>query len=201
MKPSATLHIQLPPSAVDQFIPFFGSGVGIVSETGIPLMSLLCHQLGIDRQYVDQRIQTVFVNGRAVDRIDQVKLPANAVVALSAAMPGLVGAAFRKQGLLAGFRKDISHVHTLSIQDAHQQTVITLKLFNLVAKELGPGLLQRHIWVKGKILADFLQTLSTIKGSQEGTIIWNDKLLSKAEMDTFQWPEDWVALHIEYLDS
>jgi hypothetical protein len=33
---------------------------------------------------------------------------------------------------------------------------ITIKLFNLVAKELGPDLFQQGIWLKGKPLQDFI---------------------------------------------
>jgi hypothetical protein len=84
-------------------------------------------------------------------------------LALSAAMPGLVGAVMRKGGVLASFR------HSISAQtDAECKTVdlgtVTIKLFNLLVKELGAGFLARGIWIKSgdfKRYLDRSDTLST----------------------------------------
>lgn len=201
MIPEATLYIKTTSADIERLTPLFGSGVGIVTYDGIGLMSLLCDQLGMDRDYVDQRVQTVFVNSRAVDQLEQVILSADAVVALSAAMPGLVGATFRKQGLLAGFRKDISHVSDTSIHHDRHETVVTLKLFNLVAKELGPELLQRKVWLRGRQVPDLLKLLCTAEGMKNGTIVWDNELLSDEAMETFDWPDGWVALDVEILEE
>lgn len=198
MKPSGSLHLKLSISEVGRLMPIFNAGVGIVTHTGIPLMALLCDQLGIDRNYVEERIQTIFVNGRAVDNENKVILSANAVVALSAAMPGLVGATFRKQGLLAGFRKDISHTVSETMPTDQRTTVVTLKLFNLVAKELGADLLRQQVWVRGHLLRDLIIALYSSKGLEEGTIVWDEKVYSRDEIQDFKWPDGWVALHVTY---
>ncbi len=201
MKPTATFHAQVDPSQIERLIPLFGTGVGIVTQSGIALMTMLCDQLGIDRDYVDQRVQTIFVNGRAVDRVDQVSLPADAVVALSAAMPGLVGATFRKQGMLAAFRKDISHVSDAAVQIDRHDTVVTLKLFNLVARELAPELLRRKVWLKGRSLPDLLKALYSGQQVPDGTVVWDHRVLTGQEMARFQWPDGWVALDLEIVDE
>lgn len=201
MKPSGSLHIKVPVSTVERWIPIFNAGVGIVTHTGIPLMALLCDQLGIDRNYVQQRVQTIFVNGRAVDNENEVILPANAFVALSAAMPGLVGATFRKDGLFAGFRKDISHIGAKTAETTRHDTIVTLKLFNLVAKELVADLLRQHVWVKGPLLRDMILNSYAPNGLEEGTVVWDSDLFTQHEIQNFSWPDDWVALHVNFVDD
>ncbi|MGD8761249.1 MAG: hypothetical protein PVG87_02970, partial [Desulfobacteraceae bacterium] len=66
-----------------------------------------------------------------------------------------VGSTFRKAGVFAGMRSQISHDSGTSMH--HDGNIrITIKLFNLVAKELGPDLFQQGIWLKGKPLQDFI---------------------------------------------
>ncbi len=131
-----------------------GQGVGIRTATGISLKVLLCDHLGVDPNYLEDRIQTILVNGRAVDHVDQVNISDGDVIALSAAMPGLVGTTLRKGGHLAPMRTEISQQRVTS-DTIHGpgEGIITLKLFNMVAKEIGTKVLSRGIWLKGKVLA------------------------------------------------
>ena len=55
-----------------RFMPIFAGGVTITTRDGIALDELLCKQLGFKPSYVDGRVQTIFVNSRAVDQLDQV---------------------------------------------------------------------------------------------------------------------------------
>ena len=64
-----TLCMQLPKPLFERFNTLFGEGVGFETQTGIPLAAFLCEQLGIASDYLDQRVQTIFVNARAVDRV------------------------------------------------------------------------------------------------------------------------------------
>jgi hypothetical protein len=138
-------------------------------------MALLCDQLGIDRDYIDQRVQTFFINGRAVDQVEQIQVGNRDVIALSAAMPGLAGATLRKGGMFAGFRQAISYTGGSGPEKAPQQTVVTFKLFNLVARELAAQILHTGVWVKGPRLAEFLQQLDDNALTDSGTIKWNDQ--------------------------
>lgn len=198
MKPSGSLHLKLPASEVGRLATIFNVGIGIVTHTGIPLMALLCDQLCIDRSYIDQRIQTVFVNGRAIGNRNKAILSANAVVALSTAMPGLVGCAFHKQGPLTDCREDIVDTSLESAQTDRHATVVTLKLFNMVATELGPDLLRQQIWVKGHMLRELIMALYAPGGMEKGTIVWDEKVFFKDEVQKFKWPNAWMALHVTY---
>ena len=172
----------------------FGSGVGIPAQVGMPLVELLCGRIGIAPDYLDQRVQTIFVDGRTVDRPEEVRITEHATVALSAAMPGLMGATLRKGGLLAVFRKDISQRPTDRLEAEHHDTMVTLKLFNMVAKELGPMLLQQGIWLKGPSLAGHFAQLSPSALAAIDSVVWNGQSLPPDRLPAVAWPEGWIRL-------
>jgi hypothetical protein len=108
---------------------------------------------------VDERIQTLFLNGKAIDSPGTALLRDDSTLALSAAMPGLLGATLRKGGRYARMRNEISY------QEQSQSTpvregLVLLKLFNLLPAEIGPAVLTRGIWLKGEELNHFLRELS-----------------------------------------
>ncbi|MBI5895606.1 MAG: hypothetical protein HZB24_06245 [Desulfobacterales bacterium] len=200
MQPAATLHLNLPPAAADQFGIAFSAGVGIKTMAGISLTDLLCRQLAIDPEYVDRRIQTIFLNQRAVDRTEQVIIPAGAVLALSAAMPGLVGATFRKGGVLAGFRKDISYrnIPAPPQDGSREETLITLKLFNLVARELGPRLLSLGVWIDSRILKQLVAQIQAAAPMPLDACQWNGRECPPTQLAELCWPEGWIALSVAW---
>lgn len=194
--PEITLHLKLPERGIRQLFPLFHSGIGIKTLAGISLMGLLHGQLGIDEDIIRDSVQTVFINGRAVDHAEKVKIPPDAVVALSAAMPGLVGATLRSGGLLAGLRQGISYPEEGNVPDElKNETLIQLKLFNLAAENLAPQILPRGILVKGETLRDLLNH-SQLSGylEQKGAMEWNGRQMSMDDLDHLIPPEGWVAL-------
>lgn len=68
----------------------------------------LTHGLGLEPAYAESRIQTILRNGLAVDGFD-VALNDRDRLALSAAMPGVAGAALRRGGYYAALRAGITH--------------------------------------------------------------------------------------------
>jgi len=184
----------MPPAAADHFSILFSAGVGIKTIADISLSDLLCRQLGIAPEYVDQRIQTIFLNYRAVDRTEQVIVPAGAVLALSAAMPGLAGATFRKGGALAAFREDISYrdIPATPASGRQQETLITLKLFNLVARELGPHLLSLGVWIDSPTLKQLVSQIFAAPTHIEACR-WNDLELTSDQLCELKWPEGRIA--------
>jgi hypothetical protein len=142
------LHLQVDPSGLPLFFSLFEKGVVLSAKIGCTLRDFLCGQLGIADDYLDQRVQTLFLDFRPVDDVDTAVVRDGAVLALSAAMPGLLGATMRKGGRYAAFRKDISQ-HADDCGICETQGRVTVKLFNMVARELGPGLLEAGIEVDG----------------------------------------------------
>ncbi len=118
----------------------------------ISISELLTELPGFTEEYIRDRVQTIFVNGLAEDNTER-KLEPGDILALSAAMPGLAGAIFRRGGRHASLRTWPSPVFHA---DSDQSGFITLKLFNMIAAETGPQLLNKGILIKGRILARFL---------------------------------------------
>ncbi len=125
----------------------------LVPVTGtVSIAELLKDLPGFDETYIRKRVQTIFVNGLAEDNAAR-KLAPGDTLALSAAMPGLAGAIFRRGGQHASLR---TRPLTAEPLKADQSGHITLKLFNMIAAETGPLLLQAGILIKGKTMGRFL---------------------------------------------
>lgn len=158
MPDSTSTHIELTVAA--RWLPVFGrllsEGFVMAAQTGVSVEAFLCEQVGIGADYLAHRIQTVFLDSQAVDDVRKAVVTDGAVVALSAAMPGLVGAVMRRGGLYAGLRSGISYRPAFASTTVKPGTV-RLKLFNLVAKELGPGFLARGIRLDGRAFEAFLR--------------------------------------------
>ena len=122
---------------------------------GTTVHGFLAKELELSEQYIENRIQTIFLNGRAVDNMKTAELSGGDTLALSAAMPGLVGATFRRGSRYAAMRQNVSHFNNRTSNPEKTKTVV-LKLFNLVAKEIGPGLLASGIPVQGSDLISLL---------------------------------------------
>jgi hypothetical protein len=153
MEPMRHVQLDVPEDRLPVFFGLLRNGFSADVAIGCDLEQMLCNQLNIAPDYLRDRIQTVFLNHSPVDDLSCAAVPDRAVISLSAAMPGLNGAIMRRGGPLARLRQSISHT-----ADAVCKTVapgrITLKLFNLVAKELGPQFLSRGIIVSGSALGE-----------------------------------------------
>jgi hypothetical protein len=154
MEPAYTLALSSLEMQMAVWTPLLGGGIGIATPLGISLKEFLCGQLKIPSQYLEQRIQTILVNSHPVDDVEQLLIADGDVIALSAAMPGLAGATLRRGGHLAPMRAAISRQRGQSRDASKRSGVVIVKLFNMVATEIGPRILAREIYIKGRDLAD-----------------------------------------------
>ena len=194
-------HIQL--TVASENIPkFFGllrSGFSIDLAVGCSLEHMLCEQLRIAPDYLENRAQTVFLNSSPVDDLATAAVPDKAVISLSAAMPGLNGAIMRRGGPLAGMRHSISHVPD-QVCSQSSPGRITLKLFNLVAKELGKQFLARGVVVSTKSLGELLaqQTSNFWQGVKSAAV---DRSPCQADQIVLaEWPEQEVLLQVQAIE-
>jgi hypothetical protein len=153
------LDLSLKPDRMSLFSHLLGQGFIINTRTGISIRELLCQQIGVSDEYLDRRIQTIFLNGKVVDDVDTAVIRNGAVLALSAAMPGLAGATLRRGGVYAAMRKEISH-HNKTSNDSTGNGSVTIKLFNFLALELGAIFLERGIRINGKQIENFFQKVT-----------------------------------------
>ena len=136
----------------EKFLPIFsqllGQGFTTGIRTGSTVKALLRDQLGFEEVYIENRIQTLFLDGKAVDNLNSTMIESGAVLALSGAMPGLAGATLRRGGFYGKMRGEISHRKDIG-SDTCRESNVTVKLFNLILKELGPLFLKKGILVNG----------------------------------------------------
>ena len=152
---SVHLFLQVQANLLPLFFQLLGDGFMVMVRTNCSVKELLCRYLNIAEDYLENRIQTIILNGKAVDNVNSAIVKKGSTLALSGAMPGLVGAILRRGGVLAPMRRQISHNQTASKAKLDKGKV-NLKLFNLVVKDLGPVFLQQGVWIKGKRLQEFI---------------------------------------------
>lgn len=140
---------------ISVFLPLLQSGVRVVCRVGVTLEELLVRQWGIDAGYVASRITTLFVNSRAVDDVATSMVYGGAVIALSGAMPGLVGATMRRGGFYAAMRGAMTYREDAA-DHGSGIALVRVKLFNLLLRELGSGFLARGIVVTAAELSAFI---------------------------------------------
>ncbi len=150
------LHFQK--DLIIAFFPLLQQGF-YVEITPDNVQEMLCRICEMGPEDLNHRIQTLFLNGKPVDNMEKIFIQDGDCLALSAAMPGLVGATMRSGGVLAGFRHAISHRSTRARSDSGGG-LLTIKLFNLLIREIGPRFLRRGILVGGGDLRSLLSSLS-----------------------------------------
>jgi len=161
------VELEVDAAHLPRFFSLLEKGVVLPAITGCTLREFLCGQLGLSQAYLDQRIQTLFLDARPVDDVDAAVVRDGCTIALSAAMPGLLGATMRKGGRYAAFRRGIS-------QDAVEKQVhetsgrVTVKMFNMVARELGGKLLERGVEIHGR---DLQQIAEGIRAVSPGAVV------------------------------
>ncbi len=146
------LTIRFDRRGASRFLPLLGRGFPVTCAAGDTLEEVLGRELGISPDYLQERVQTVFLNGRPIDDL-RVDVADGATIALSAAMPGLAGAVLRRGGVYAPMRGHRAETKTA----AGGGHTITVKLFNMVARELGAEILGRGIRLSAKVLRDFIE--------------------------------------------
>ena len=143
---------------VSAFFQLLGQGFTIDARVGCTVMEFLCSLPDLNFNYIEQRIQTIFLNGKPVDDLYHAVISDGATLALSAAMPGLAGAILRRGGSYASMRQQISYKKEHLPNSAEKGNVV-LKLFNLVARDLGLIFLNHGICVSGENLAGFFRQM------------------------------------------
>lgn len=178
-------------------------GFHLAGPSGVSLRQVFREWAGISSDYLDTVVQTVFHNGRAVDDDRKAMVADGSVIALSAAMPGLVGAAFRKNSPVARMRtidfpaltdrSDAEFVAESRAGSAAEPSpgsepiTITLKFFNRVNADLGPVFLRRGIRASGETVHDVFQQY------RDRLEIFCTKAMINARPATFPAIDDLVA--------
>jgi len=150
--PRLTLKVQT--GQISKLVAILQMGFLLPVPAGSSVKTVL-DAAGFSPRYLEDKVKTIFLDGTAVDNLDAERIKKGSVIALSAAMPGLVGAIFRKDSPISGLRSNVGkRADERSIQDA--DALVLLKMFNVIAEEMGPELLRSGLIVSGKNLENFL---------------------------------------------
>jgi hypothetical protein len=142
--PSPHLDIVAAPELLREFFPLFQQGVAVGVRVGCTLALLLRDEFGLDEAYVEQRITTIFLDSKPIDDVHRAIVRDGSTIALSGAMPGLVGATMRRGGYYAPMRGAIS-LREGANPGIQGYGTVRVKLFNLLLPELAPVLLRRGV--------------------------------------------------------
>jgi hypothetical protein len=169
---SGTLRLRLHPGQLAAFHPLLRRGFWMRVSLHRPLREVLTEECGVPEEVLQERVQTIFLDGQPIDDLGFALGRSGRVLALSAAMPGLAGAVMRKGGYCAGLRDSISY------RDAGERAEagtgrLRIRLYNFMAPELGPCLLQAGIEVTGEELAGWLQGVPHDFWSRCAELRWN----------------------------
>lgn len=154
------VHFSWASNQGDDFIELVQKGFEVKARVESSIRDVVCAQIGVADEYLDHRINTIFLDGSAVDDVDSATIHAGSRLALSASMPGLVGATMRKAGYYAQMRHGITYVAEEQSHSDSRVGFFTLKLFNLVAAELGPLFLSHGIRMNRPDLEHFFGSRS-----------------------------------------
>ncbi|MCK5311603.1 MAG: hypothetical protein KAJ62_05810 [Desulfobacteraceae bacterium] len=167
--------ISIDENMIPAFFYFLEKGVKKEINVGSDIKTMLLDQLNVSVDYIDNRIKTMFLDGRPVGDINSTIINDGSTLALSAAMPGLAGATFRRlENTISSKYKIDKRKETKKIKQ--QNGIIIIKLFNLVLRELGPLFLKSGVLVSKKELTEFFlrQSEAFLKACKSVTI--NDRI-------------------------
>jgi hypothetical protein len=131
------------------------AGFQVEALVGCTLREFLCIEMEICGDYAKRRIQTIFIDGMAVDDFDEAQINPGCRLALSGAMPGLVGAVMRRGGFYSKLRDDITY-NLDELRPENVQGIVNMRLYNFIAEELAEIFLRRGIIVEAEKFLDFL---------------------------------------------
>jgi hypothetical protein len=145
--------VTLGPTELGRFTALLQRGVALRLARPCSVLAFLVGHVGLTPEYVAQRITTVFLDGQVVDVLERAMLREGSRLALSAAMPGLVGATLRRSGAYAAMRAEITRAAEHDVDPGKSASIVVhVKLFNLLIQEIGPALLERGVLVEGEAL-------------------------------------------------
>src|SRR5208337_633377 len=120
------LDLVIDNSLIPRFFTLLQQGVMLRTRVGCSILVFLREEIGAGQGTID-KIQSIFLDGSPVDDLNAATIKDGSVLALSAAMPGLVGATLRRGGLLSSFRNTITY-HEDSAHCASGEGFIQIKL-------------------------------------------------------------------------
>ena len=157
MPETQLLRVVVPLEKLSAFSLLLQRGVWLQAQIGCSVASLLTEQFSIEADYIVERLTTLFLDCKPIDDLETTYVKDGSTLALSSAMPGLVGTTMRRGSHLAAMRGEISC-------QTEQQWVrgtgrVRIKLFNMVMAELGATFLSHGVCLTNSELDTLLSEM------------------------------------------
>jgi hypothetical protein len=198
LKSTSPKHISLTVEAslILAFSQLLQNGFWIKGNVGCSVKSFLCEQFGLSPEYLEKRIQTIFLDGDVVDDVERATVEDGATLSLSAAMPGLAGAVLRKGGYYAAMRDQIS-CKGETTSASMQPGKVLVKLFNMPLQELGPIFLKHGIWVESDKFKDVLKARADDFQKGCGEVLANGRKFEFKQFLEMDWGRGEIFLQVK----
>jgi hypothetical protein len=180
MVETSALRIVVPLEQLAAFFPLLQQGVWLRAEIGCSVASLLTDQFGIAEDYIVERITTLFLDFKPIDDLQTTYVNNDSTLALSSAMPGLVGTTMRRGSHLAAMRGDISCKTPQYVEPGMGR--VKIKLFNMVMKELAATFLAHGICLLKPEIDNFLNEMNDNLWETICSAFWGDQQIDPASL-------------------
>lgn len=193
------LHLDISLNQFNLFTELLMSGVYVKTcFIGKSIYDFLFYELQLDDDFINNRIGTIFLDGMPIDDLFSTKLKRDSRIALSSAMPGLVGAIMRLGSPYASMRQDITYKGTY--KENSDCGYIFLKLFNLLINVIGGKILKMGVFIEPLEIIDYLVKKDLLNFSENINLnkqkTTPDKVLSVIKKAS---NGELVALSVEFL--
>ncbi len=174
------LHMVLPLERLSAFFLLLQQGVWVNIQTGYSVASLLTEQFGITENYIIERVTTLFLDFKPVDDLKTSYVNDGSTLALSSAMPGLVGTTMRRGSHLAAMRGDISY--QAQAHEVGGTGHVRIKLFNTVMTELGATILAQGIRLASHELESLLSKQNDSFWQNSGGMTLDGQTIDRSDL-------------------
>lgn len=150
-------------------------GVNLVVTVELPLREVLVNGVGLSPDFVEQEVETVFLDGHPVDDIDAQYVHDGARISLASGLPGAAGIAMRRNSPYAALRGAITAGASQAERPPCPGTV-TVRLFGMVMQKAADALLARGVQTQATSVNQILPFID------EGAFWFDDTPISKADL-------------------
>ena len=192
---STSLQLSFKSHRIPAFTPLLQKGFHIPIRMNRSIKAVLCDICDFRAAQLLPRIQTIFLNGMPVDNLDTAIVKDGDTLAISAAMPGLVGATMRSGSVLAGFRSTITH-QDRNITNKASGGRLFVKLFNLLIKELGPLFLIQGVLVSAEDIRTLLTSFSDKDWAACTKATLNQQPIDLLSLNALHWRNETEKIHL-----
>ncbi len=150
------IHVAASRSSRKSWYYLLQKGFFLETVQGWSIRDFLESGLGLERDFVNARIRTIFLNSSPVDEIGSARIKQGDILALGGAMPGLVGICLGRESPFRSFRQDLD-ARPDSVAASPDTVLVTVKIFSTLAEDIGDELLKRGVLLSASDLSGFLR--------------------------------------------